>query len=584
MNWRVINVMKMSKIPLGDWVDSFVAWLTVALAGLFTFITNVIDGLLEIIVDVLSVGPPIVLILILTLLVTYTSRWALGVFTLLSLLLIDNLGYWDSSIQTLAIVLLSGLLTIIIGIPLGIWCAQRKTVKNILTPILDFMQTMPAFVYLIPSILFFGIGVVPGIIASFIFAIAPTIRMTNLGIERVPKDLIEASNAFGATTSQKLFKVQLPLATPTIMAGVNQSIMLALSMVVTASLVGAPGLGADVYRAVSQIDVGQGFEAGLSIVFIAIILDRITQNLRNPAYRHVVKPKIAFSILAILVVGTAIVTAIVEDKATVGENASGIGAQTGYEIVGIEPGAGLMGMTKQVLKDYELDDWTLLEGSSAAMVAELQKAYNNQEPIIITGWSPHWMFSTFDLKYLDDPKGLFGGAESIHTIVRKGLEQDAPGAYKILDQFSWEPSDMEAVMVDISGGMDPSKAAEKWIDANPDKVAEWTKGAQSGNGKPINLVFVAWDTEIASTNVVGKVLEQNGYDVTLSQVEVGPMFAGVANGSADGMVGAWLPTTHVEYFNTYKNDFVDLGENLHGTKNGLVVPEYVDIDSIEDLK
>ncbi|MED3549709.1 glycine betaine ABC transporter substrate-binding protein [Cytobacillus praedii] len=576
--------MDIPKIPLGEWVDSFVAWLTIAMVGLFTFITNLIDGLLDVIADVLSVGPPIVLILFLTLLVTYTSRWPLGVFTFISLLLIDNLDYWDSSIQTLAIVLLSGLLTIIIGIPLGIWCAQRKTVQNIVTPILDFMQTMPAFVYLIPSILFFGIGVVPGIIASFIFAIAPTIRMTNLGIQKVPKDLIEATNAFGATTSQKLFKVQLPLATPTIMAGVNQSIMLALSMVVTASLVGAPGLGADVYRAVSQIDVGQGFEAGLSIVFIAIILDRITQNLRNPAYRHVVKPKIAFSIFAFLVVVTAIVVAIPKDKAAVNENANGIGAQTDYEIVGIEPGAGLMGLTSTALEDYQLDDWTLLEGSSAAMVAELQKAYNTQEPIIITGWSPHWMFSSFDLKYLEDPKGSFGGAESIHTIVRKGLEQDAPGAYKILDQFSWEPSDMEAVMVDITNGMDPTEAAEKWIDANPDKVSKWTNGAQTGSGQPINLVFVAWDTEIASTHVIGKVLEQNRYDVTLSQVEVGPMFAGVANGSVDGMVGAWLPTTHVEYYNTYKKDFIDLGQNLQGTKNGLVVPEYVNIDSIEDLK
>ena len=576
--------MNIPKIPLGEWVDSFVAWLTIALAGLFTFITNFIDGLLSVIADVLSVGPPIILILILTLLVTYTSRWPLGVFTLISLLLINNLGYWDSSIQTIAIVLLSGMLTIIIGIPLGIWCAQRKTVQNIVTPILDFMQTMPAFVYLIPSILFFGIGVVPGIIASFIFAIAPTIRMTNLGIQKVPKDLIEAADAFGATTSQKLFKVQLPLATPTMLAGVNQSIMLALSMVVTASLVGAPGLGADVYRAVSQIDVGQGFEAGLSIVFIAIILDRITQNLRNPAYGHAVKPKIVFSVLALLAVGTAIVVTMLEDKGAVNENANGIGAQTGYKIVGIEPGAGLMGLTMNALEDYKLDDWTLLEGSSAAMVAELQKAYTKQAPIIITGWSPHWMFSSFDLKYLEDPKGSFGGAEDIHTIVRKGLEQDAPGAYKILDQFSWDPSDMEAVMVDITNGMDPTEAAEKWIDANPDKVSQWTNGAGSGNGEPINLVFVAWDTEIASTYTIGKVLEQKGYDVTLSQVEVGPMFAGVANGSADGMVGAWLPSTHIEYYNTYKNDFVDLGRNLHGTKNGLVVPEYVDINSIEDLK
>lgn len=576
--------MNIPKIPLGEWVDSFVAWLTIALGGLFTFITNVIDGLLDIIVNVLSVGPPIVLILILTLLVTYTSRWPLGVFTFISLLLIDNLGYWDSSIQTLAIVLLSGLLTIIIGVPLGIWCSQRKTVQSIVTPILDFMQTMPAFVYLIPSILFFGIGVVPGIIASFIFAISPTIRMTNLGIQKVPNDLIEAANAFGSSTSQKLFKVQLPLATPTIMAGINQSIMLALSMVVTASLVGAPGLGADVYRAVSQIDVGQGFEAGLSIVFIAIVLDRITQNLRNPAYRHAVGPKIAFSILALLIVVTAIVVTIFEGKGAVNEDANGVGAQVDYEIVGIEPGAGLMELTNTALKDYELDDWTLLEGSSAAMVAQLQKAITNQEPIIITGWSPHWMFSSFDLKYLDDPKGSFGGAEDIHTVVRKGLEQDAPGAYRILDQFSWEPSDMEAVMVDITDGMDPSEAAEKWINANPDKVSEWTKGTQSGNGERIKLVYVAWDTEIASTNVIGKVLEQNGYKVTLSQVEVGPMFAGVANGSADAMVGAWLPTTHAEYYNTYKNDIVDLGRNLHGTKNGLVVPEYVDIDSVEDLK
>ena len=139
-------------------------------------------------------------------------------------------------------------------------------------------------------------------------------------------------------------------------------------------------------------------------------------------------------------------------------------------------------------------------------------------------------------------------------------------------------------MVDVTNGMDPTEAAEKWIDANPDKVSQWTNGARSGNGEPINLVFVAWDTEIASTYVVGKVLEQNGYDVTLSQVEVGPMFAGVANGSADGMVGAWLPSTHIEYYNTYKNDFIDLGENLQGTKSGLVVPEYVDINSVEDLK
>ena len=152
--------------------------LPLAFAGLFSFFTNVTDGLLNLIVDILSFGPSFLLIIILALLVTYTSRWPLGLFTLFSLLLIDNLGYWESTIQTLAIVLVAGFFTILIGLPVGIWCAQNKTVQKIVTPILDFMQTMPAFVYLIPSILFFGIGVVPGIVASFIFAIAPTIRMT----------------------------------------------------------------------------------------------------------------------------------------------------------------------------------------------------------------------------------------------------------------------------------------------------------------------------------------------------------------------------------------------------------------------
>lgn len=574
--------MNLSKIPLGEWVDTLVDWVTIAFAGFFKFFTNVIDWSLDLIVEVLSAGPPIVLIIVLALLVTYTSRWQLGLFTVVSLLLIDNLGYWESTIQTLSIVLVSGFFTILVGIPVGVWCAQSKTVQKLVTPTLDFMQTMPAFVYLIPSILFFGIGVVPGIVASFIFAIAPTIRMTNLGIREVPGDLIEATNAFGATSSQKLFKIQLPLAMPTILAGVNQSIMLALSMVVTASLVGAPGLGADVYRAVSQINVGQGFEAGLSIVIIAIILDRITQNLRKPAYEQFIKPKIVFLIFVLLIGGTAIFLSIPQGEMD-NENASEIGIQTGYEIIGIEPGAGLMELANASIIDYGLDNWNLVEGSSAAMIAELKKAYDAEEPIIVTGWTPHWMFSAYDLKYLDDPKGSFGGAENINTLVRKGLEQDAPGAYKILDQFFWESSDMESVMVEVTNGSSPAEAAEKWINDNSEKVAEWTNGAPAGNGESIDLVFVAWDSEIASTNVVGKVLEQNGYNVKFVQVEVGPMFAGVANNSADAMVGAWLPGTHLEYYETYKDDLVDLGPNLEGTKNGLVVPAYVDINSIEDL-
>ncbi|KMM36207.1 choline ABC transporter permease subunit [Guptibacillus hwajinpoensis] len=267
------------KIPLADWVDRFVDMLTDNLEPLFDGITSGIDWFVEGIVSILAFPPALVLIAIFTILAWWSSRWPVAIFTFLGLLLIDNLGYWDPTLDTLALVLTSVIISIILGVPLGIWASQSDRFRGIITPILDFMQTMPAFVYLIPAILFFGIGMVPGIIASVIFAMPPTIRLTNLGIRQVPEDLIEASNAFGSTTKQKLFKIQLPLATPTIMAGINQSIMLSLSMVVIASLVGAPGLGADVYRAVTQIKVGIGFEAGLAIVILAIMLDRISQNI-----------------------------------------------------------------------------------------------------------------------------------------------------------------------------------------------------------------------------------------------------------------------------------------------------------------
>jgi glycine betaine/proline transport system permease protein len=267
------------RLPLADWIDQIVDVLTENLGPLFDLITEGIESFVDLFVLALTSIPALVLIAIFTGLAWWASRLSIAVFTAVGMLLIHNLGYWDGTIETLALVLTSVLISIIIGVPIGIWMSQSDRSRDIFTPILDFMQTMPAFVYLIPAILFFGIGVVPGIIASVIFAMPPTIRLTNLGIRQVPEDLIEAANAFGSTTKQKLFKVQLPLATPTIMAGINQSIMLALSMVVIASLVGAPGLGADVYRAVTQIKVGIGFESGLVIVILAIILDRISQNI-----------------------------------------------------------------------------------------------------------------------------------------------------------------------------------------------------------------------------------------------------------------------------------------------------------------
>lgn len=267
------------KLPLADWIDSFIDWLIVNFEFLFEGIAAGLEGFVEGIVTGLDFIPSIVLALLVSLIAWKVCNWKIALFTFVGLFLIDNLGYWENMLDTIALVLTSVGISIILGIPLGIWASQNKTVGNIVTPILDFMQTMPAFVYLLPAIFFFNIGVVPGVVASVIFAMPPTIRLTILGIKQVPAELIEATESFGSTTKQRLMKVQIPLAMPTIMAGINQSIMLALSMVVIASMVGAPGLGADVYRAVTQLQTGTGFEAGLAIVVVAIILDRITQNL-----------------------------------------------------------------------------------------------------------------------------------------------------------------------------------------------------------------------------------------------------------------------------------------------------------------
>lgn len=267
------------KLPLASWIDSFVDWLTVTFGDVFDGIADGIEGFVDGIVAVLVFIPPILLLIIVSLVAWRLSGRRMAVFSLLGLFLIYNLGFWEDMIETVALVLTAVFISVVIGIPIGIWASQSSRVKQVVTPVLDFMQTMPAFVYLLPAIFFFNIGVVPGVVASVIFAMPPTIRLTILGIQQVPADLIEATEAFGSTTKQRLLKVQLPLAKPTIMAGVNQSIMLSLSMVVIASMVGAPGLGTEVYRAVTQVKTGIGFEAGLAIVIIAIILDRITQNI-----------------------------------------------------------------------------------------------------------------------------------------------------------------------------------------------------------------------------------------------------------------------------------------------------------------
>ncbi|GLI05978.1 glycine/betaine ABC transporter [Paenibacillus tyrfis] len=266
------------KLPIAEWVEGLVDWLGSTFEWLFGFISSLIEGTVNLFSLLFHFPPALVLIVLIAFLAYRAAGLMLGIFSLLGMLLIANLGFWDHTMDTLALVMTSAFLSVIVGLPLGIWSARNKTVQNTLTPLLDFMQTMPAFVYLIPAVTFFGLGVVPGVIASVIFAVPPTIRLTNLGIRQVPFDLIEAADAFGTTPGQKLWKVQLPLALPTLMAGINQTIMLSLSMVVIASMIGAQGLGADVYRAVTQLKTGEGFEAGLAVVILAIVLDRLTQH------------------------------------------------------------------------------------------------------------------------------------------------------------------------------------------------------------------------------------------------------------------------------------------------------------------
>lgn len=273
------------------------------------------------------------------------------------------------------------------------------------------------------------------------------------------------------------------------------------------------------------------------------------------------------------------------NNGTANSTGDSIGKQVDYKIIGIDAGAGIMQSTEAALKEYDLADWKLIEGSGAAMTAALDKAIKKQEPIIITGWTPHWMFAKYELKYLEDPKGIYGGDEEIHTIARKGLKEDEPSAYKTLDLFEWTAEDMAKVMVDIHDGQEPKDAAKAWIEANTDKVQAWTSGVDKVEGKKLKLGYVAWDSEIASTNIIASVLENEvGYKVDLIQVEAGPMWTGVANGDVDAIVAAWLPTTHKDYYERFQNNVDDLGPNLNGTKIGLVVPSYVNIQSIEDMK
>jgi len=261
-------------IPLGDWINTLVEWLTINLAAFFNVITIGIRWPLVQIEHFLWWIPWWLMIIILVGTAWRLAGYKIALVSLFGMVFIGVMGLWDHTMTTLAIIITAVVVSVLIGIPLGILAAKNDRFESIMRPILDGMQTMPSFVYLIPAVL----GKVPAVVATVIYAVPPCIRLTNLGIRQVPREIVEAGNAFGSTGMQLLLKIQLPLARPSIMAGVNQTIMMALAMVVIASMIGASGLGLEVLRGIERLDVGRGFLAGVGIVILAIMIDRIGQS------------------------------------------------------------------------------------------------------------------------------------------------------------------------------------------------------------------------------------------------------------------------------------------------------------------
>jgi len=266
------------RIPFGSWVDISIEFLQDncrdTTQKISEYLEIIIKGLQEAMISI----PALVMILVIVLLAWRLAGKKIAVFSALGLLFILNIGLWNVTMQTLAMVLAAVFMCILLGVPLGILIAKNESAYRIIAPVLDFMQTLPAFVYLLPAIPFFGLGVVPAVITTLIFAMPPIIRLTYLGLKQVPEELTELGRSFGSTFLQMLLKIELPLARPTIMAGINQCIMLSLSMVVIAAMIGAKGLGGVVWTAIQTLDMGMGFEAGVAIVILAIILDRITSS------------------------------------------------------------------------------------------------------------------------------------------------------------------------------------------------------------------------------------------------------------------------------------------------------------------
>ncbi|MGP3689934.1 ABC transporter permease/substrate binding protein [Streptomyces sp. IBSNAI002] len=592
----------MPRLHLGAWVDSGVDFLQSHLSWLFDAISAVVTGLYDGIDAVLSAPAPLLFAGILAVGAWWLRGLLAGLLAFAGFALVDSVGLWSEAMSTLSLVLVATLVTLLFAVPLGIWASRSDRVSAVLRPVLDFMQTMPAMVYLIPGIIFFGVGVVPGIIATIIFSLPPGVRMTELGIRQVDPELVEAADAFGTAPRDTLVRVQLPLALPTIMAGVNQVIMLGLSMVVIAGMVGGGGLGGAVYRAIGNVDIGLGFEAGISIVILAMYLDRMTGALgrqvsplgrralakaRSAAtgaakvWNHRPQPAhaIAGAVVLALVAGglgtfggpsaedrpagaadvgkgrtlsvgyipwdegiastflwkellerrgfkvdarqleagalytglaggqldfqtdswlpvthaqywekygnkledlgswygpTSLelsVPSYVKDVRSLAD-LKGKSAQFKGRIIGIEPSAGVMSILKdKVLKEYGLEgEYQVVDGSTPGMLAELKRAYDKKEPVVTVLWSPHWAYSSYELTKLEDPKGVWGTGDGIHTLARKGFAADEPEVARWLSSFKLteqQLTSLEAKIQDTGKGKE-QQAVRAWLAEHPE--------------------------------------------------------------------------------------------------------------------
>ncbi|MEU3952561.1 ABC transporter permease/substrate binding protein [Streptomyces achromogenes] len=597
----------MPRIPLGDWVDSGVDWLVAHLSWLFDAVKAVMEGMYDGIDTVLAAPQPLLMAGILAVVAWWLRGLLAGVLAFAGFALVDSLDLWDRAMSTLALVLVATVIALVISLPLGIWAARSKTVSAAVRPVLDLLQTMPSMVLLIPAMLFFGLGTAAGVVATLIFALAPGVRMTELGIRQVDAELVEAAEAFGTTPRDILWRVQLPLALPTIMAGVNQVIMLGLSMVVIAGMVGTGGLGGAVNEAIGQLDIGYGFEAGVGIVVLAIYLDRVTGALgtqlsplgrraaaktRTRTWSYRPRPAVALAGVVVLALvagglgvfgpsaGTSVASGtdvgkgqeirigyipwdegiastflwkeILQErgfKVSTAQYAAGplyTGLATGQldfqtdswlptthaeywkkyggqlddlgkwygptslelsvpsyvkdvnsladlkehasefdgKIIGIEPSAGMMSLLKStVLKKYGLEGtYDVVDGSTPAMLAELKRAYARHQPVLVTLWSPHWAYSDYDLKKLEDPEGAWGKGDGVHTLARKGFTADNPLVGRWLKDFSMTEEQLTGLEARIqkAGKGKEQDAVRDWLRDHPGLVDKWAPVAKDG--------------------------------------------------------------------------------------------------------